>query len=123
MEEVLRIKVASIEKLEKNMYLEIFMSGGESKGGYFKKFMVKENGKNVYRSSVAELPTNADVYLFFTDQEQDQVVQATAKTFVKSDSVSIKQIKELYILPPPTTVPMFNKLFKDVKELKSIVKQ
>lgn len=56
MEEALRIKVASIEKLEKNMRIHLTTSGNEQMSGYFKKFMVKSNGQNVYRSSVADLP-------------------------------------------------------------------
>ncbi len=50
MEDTLRIKVSSIDKLEKNMHIELVTTKGETKSGYFKKFMIKENGKNVYRS-------------------------------------------------------------------------
>jgi hypothetical protein len=52
MEDNLRVKVSSFDKLEKNMRIELVTTKGEQKHGYFKKFMVKDNGKNVYRSSV-----------------------------------------------------------------------
>jgi hypothetical protein len=44
------------------------------------------------------------------------------KQFVKSDSVSVKQIKELYIIPPANCAPMFNKLLKEMKDLKQTIK-
>ncbi len=56
MEDTPRIKVVSVDKLEKNMHIEVIPIKGEVKSGYFKKFMIKENGKNVYRSSVSDLP-------------------------------------------------------------------
>ena len=123
MEDNARIKVVTVDKLEKNMRIDVVTSKGETKSGYFKKFMVKENGKNIYRSSVEELPDKEDVYLFFTDQEQDQIVQGNAKTFVKSDSVPVKQIKELYIVPPGAIAPWIGKLTKDIKDLKNVVRQ
>ena len=50
MEDIPRIKVVSVDKLEKNMHIQMITLKGEVKTGYFKKFMIKENGKNVYRS-------------------------------------------------------------------------
>lgn len=67
MEETLKIKVLQVNKLEKNMHIELTTKSGETKSGYFKKFMVKIDGNNVYRASVAELPKQDDIYLFFTD--------------------------------------------------------
>ena len=49
------------------MQIEIVTLSGENKSGYFKKFMVKVNGKNVYRSTVQSLPESDEVFVFFTD--------------------------------------------------------
>jgi hypothetical protein len=45
------------------------------------------------------------------------------KNYVKSDSVNAKDIKELFIIPPAASQLLFNKLQKDIKDLKKIIVQ
>ena len=78
MEETARIRVKHIERLTRNMHLDIVAKNGDTKRGYFKRFIARDlSGKNQYRGSISELQQlisglSADqVGLFFTDSEQD----------------------------------------------------
>ena len=76
MEETLRIRVKHIERLTRNMHIDVTTKSNETKTGYFKRFVAKDaSGKNQFRGSIAELQQlipglPADqVSLFFTDSE------------------------------------------------------
>jgi hypothetical protein len=53
MEENTRIRVKHIDRLTRNMHLDITTKGNEAKTGYFKRFLAKDaSGKNQYRNSI-----------------------------------------------------------------------
>jgi|LauGreDrversion4_2_1035121.scaffolds.fasta_scaffold03871_6 hypothetical protein len=112
MEEASRIRVKHIDRLSKNMHIDVVTKSGENKHGYFKRFVAKDSqGKNQFRSSISELQATiaglgADqIGLFFTDSEQDPPKVQGQTAYVKSDSVQIKDIKEIYLLPPAALIP------------------
>jgi hypothetical protein len=56
MEDNIRIRVKHIERLTRNMHIDITTKSNESKTGYFKRFVGKDaQGKNQYRNSISEL--------------------------------------------------------------------
>ena len=56
MEETARIRVKHIDRLTKNMHLDINTKAGENKHGYFKRFVAQDQqGKKQFRASIAEL--------------------------------------------------------------------
>ena len=42
MEETARIRVKHIERLTRNMHIDVTTKGGESKRGYFKRFVARD---------------------------------------------------------------------------------
>ena len=87
-----------------------------TKTGYFKRFFVSQNGKNVYRDQFNEIMAiGGDISLFFTDSFLDQ---GATKQFIKQDSVLVKQIKEIYVVPPAETLPFIKMLQADNAKLK-----
>lgn len=81
----------------------------------------------MYRASIQELLTLASginqesIYLFFTDSEQDPPKvqgQGVQVPFVKSESVMIKNIKEMYLIPPGALVPFFQEQQMRIAALK-----